>query len=91
MGLFTNPKKSLYNSVYNKTTFSLTDLFNLRMNSENNTQNIFLVILLYIILFPFIIIYWVIKLYFYVFKFICAKIKNSTKKLIKILKWKWLI
>lgn len=27
MGLITNPKKSLYNKVYRKTTFSLFDLF----------------------------------------------------------------
>lgn len=27
MGLLTNPKKSLYNKVYRKTTFSIFDLF----------------------------------------------------------------
>ena len=27
MGLVKNPKKSLYNKVYNKTTFSIFDLF----------------------------------------------------------------
>lgn len=27
MGLITNPKKSIYNKVYKKTTFSIFDLF----------------------------------------------------------------
>lgn len=27
MGLFTNPKKAIYNKVYKKTTFNIFDLF----------------------------------------------------------------
>lgn len=28
MGIITNPKKALYNKVYKKTTFGLSDIFN---------------------------------------------------------------
>lgn len=29
MGMINDPKKAIYNKVYNKTTFSLRDIFNL--------------------------------------------------------------
>lgn len=29
MGMINDPKKAIYNKVYNKTTFSLKDIFNL--------------------------------------------------------------
>ena len=77
MGWITNPKKALYNKVYNKTTVSAKDLVKSSLkNSKNskraatlNTQqslllNIviwFFVISIIMLFLPFFIGYWMIK------------------------------
>ena len=74
MGLITNPKKSIYNRVYNKTSFSIGELFSAKKNGSNSSG--LMTILLYFLFFPFILIYWIIKLYIVIIKY-CYFIHNS--------------
>lgn len=88
MGLITNPKKSLYNRVYNKTSFSIGELFSTKKNGSNSSG--LMTILLYFLFFPFILIYWIIKLYIVIIKYCYLGIKkiinkNNGKSLILLL------
>lgn len=39
MGLINNPKKAIYNKVYNKTTFSIANITSTSVNSKNTNAN----------------------------------------------------
>lgn len=77
MGWITNPKKALYNKVYNKTTVSAKDVVKSSLKNSRNSKkaatadiqqslvlNIiiwFFVISIIILFIPFFIAYWMIK------------------------------
>lgn len=77
MGWITNPKKALYNKVYNKTTVSAKDVVKSSLKNSRNSKkaatpdtqqslllNIiiwFFVISIIILFIPFFVAYWVIK------------------------------
>lgn len=63
MGWIKSPKKALYNKVYKKTTFSITDLF--KGNNKSSGLSIIYLFLLIIAL-PFLAIYGIIKLIIYI-------------------------
>lgn len=77
MGWITNPKKALYNKVYNKTTVSAKDVVKSSLKNSRNSKkaatpdtqqslllNIiiwFFVISIIILFIPFFVAYWMIK------------------------------
>lgn len=58
MGWINDPKRALYNKVYNKTTFSVDDVLNY---NQKNGISIFKIILM-IMLFPLVLLYYFFKL-----------------------------
>lgn len=69
MGYINNPKKAVYNKVYNKTTFSADKLF-------KTTGNLFVDIVFII---PIKMVYYLYKYLFLGIIWICKKIFNSLK------------
>lgn len=61
MGWVKNPKKAAYNKVYNKTTFSVTDVIGGSKSSSSTSSKGCLSSILIICFFPFYLIYWCIK------------------------------
>lgn len=61
MGWVKNPKKAAYNKVYNKTTFSVTDVIGGSKSSSSTSSKGCLSSILIICFFPFYIVYWCIK------------------------------
>lgn len=68
MGIFTNPKKAVYNKVYNKTSISADRLIGVKRKSNHSSRNngsctgFILLIILRVIFLPFTILIFVLKL-----------------------------
>ena len=76
MGFVNNPKKAIYNKVYNKTSISCLDLF----KKSNNILYILFIAL------PLFAIYWVFALMYYFCKYLILGFAWIIKKIIKIFK-----
>lgn len=75
MGFINNPKKAIYNKIYNKTSISA---FNLFKSSNNLFYNIF-------IAFPIFVIVLGVQMLYYCYKYIflgCIWVVKKIKKLI---------
>lgn len=76
MGFINNPKKAVYNKVYNKTSISAFDVFK---KSNNLLYNIF-------IAFPLFCVLGIFQLLYYCYKYIFIGLINIIKKLINLFK-----
>lgn len=65
MGWINDPKRALYNKIYNKTTFSIDDVIDsypsISKSNKKNSSNILKIILIIAFL-PFVLIYYFFKL-----------------------------
>ena len=65
MGYITNPKKAVYNKVYNKTSISVDNLFKLTGNWLIDILLLPLMLIYYAYKYLFLAIIWIVKKIFY--------------------------
>ena len=76
MGYINNPKKAIYNKVYNKTTFNA---FNIFKKSNNAFFTIFIAL-------PAFCVLMVVQLLFYCYKYMFLGIKWVIEKIVNLIK-----
>jgi hypothetical protein len=77
-GMITDPKKSLYNKIYNRTSYSK---FNpTSKNRNSNSYEVVITILLFSLFFSFYLIYWTTKGLILIIKYCCIGIQKLIEK-----------
>ncbi len=76
MGYINNPKKAVYNKIYNKTSINAFDVFK---KSKNTFYNIFIALPLFFIVLAIQIVYYFYKYLFIGVIYIISKIKSLLK------------
>ena len=76
MGYISNPKKAVYNKIYNKTSINAFDVFK---KSKNSFYNIFVAFPLFFILLAIEIVYYCYKYLFIGITWIIKKVINAVK------------